>query len=78
MLCEYKNLFGAPLVGFHRDRLMGFAQNDIIGTVMLAYIISKYANVTFIRAFIYCILFAIVIHKLFCVNTKLNILLFNY
>jgi len=79
MFCKYKDALGKPNEEFHKDRLFGFAQNDLLGTVLLAYIISKqsYIKITFIKAFILCMIFAIVIHELFCVKTKLNMMLFN-
>lgn len=77
MFCNHKNIFGLPKKGFHEERLFGFARNDIIGTIIISYFISKILKITLLNSLLYCLLFAIIIHKLFCVDTALNSLLFN-
>ena len=50
MLCKYKNIFGEPKIGIHKYRLFDIAIIDVIGTIILGYIIhilnQKYGNVT--------------------------------
>jgi hypothetical protein len=76
-LCEYKDILGKPGEDFHAKRFMGFAKNDIIGTIVLAYIFSivvaylKY-EITFLQSFGCWLLLAFFLHWLFCVETTLN------
>jgi hypothetical protein len=79
MFCQYKDIFGKPNKGIHKYRLFGLAIVDMIATVVGAYII--YISTTYKYSF-YQILFILVIlgiisHKLFCVDTALNKMLFD-
>jgi uncharacterized membrane protein YcaP (DUF421 family) len=74
-LCQYKDIFGKPNVGFHSIRIFDFALLDILGTILIAFIISKYYKINFVFTTIILFLVAIFMHWLFCVNTKLNTLL---
>jgi len=74
-LCQYNNIFGKPNKGIHSHRLFGFAIVDILATLILAYIISKYTSYKLIYCVIFTILLGIIIHKIFCVKTKLNYIL---
>jgi hypothetical protein len=38
MSCPYKFILGVPEQGFHKERFLGLARNDTIGTVFLALI----------------------------------------
>jgi hypothetical protein len=76
MLCKYKDILGKPNEGFHKTRFLGFALNDIIGTIIIGIIISKIFNYDLFKTYILLILFVIFIHKLFCVETTLNKMLF--
>lgn len=70
-LCKYSNIFGIPGKNIHSIRLFDFAIVDIIITYIVGYIISKYFD---INIYITCgilLLFSIIIHKIFCVDTKL-------
>lgn len=75
-LCKYKNMFGEPNQGFHKERILGFARNDIIGTIIIGIIVSKIFKFDLIKTYILLILFVIFIHKLFCVETALNKMIF--
>jgi len=85
-LCKYKSIFGEPNTGVHATRLFDFAINDIIATFAGALLFSliynyymtskiEYNQTYFIKASIGLLLLGIIIHKLFCVDTKLNKLL---
>lgn len=75
-LCPYKNIFGESEQGFHKERIFGFALYDIIGTMIVGILISKYFKFDLFKTYLLLILFVIFIHKLFCVDTALNKLLF--
>jgi len=78
--CPFKNLseiFGRPNEGVHSYRFFNLAIVDIIGTIIIAYIIALIFNwnpwITIIIAFI----LGIILHRLFCVNTTINKLIFG-
>lgn len=79
-LCKYKDIFGKPETGAHAYRLLGFAFIDAFLTLLVAIIISLYYKFDFLQftglLFIF-ILLGIFFHRLFCVNTTLNKLLFG-
>lgn len=79
MFCKYKDFFGSPNTGLHSIRFLNFAIIDIILTVILYYYVEKFivfTNNTYIKLFSF-ISIIVFIHRLFCVNTTLNILIFG-
>ena len=74
-LCKYKHLFGVEGQGIHSIRFLNIAIVDLIATIALALSIAYYFHVNFIIVFLTLIAIAIVVHRLFCVNTTLNVLL---
>jgi hypothetical protein len=68
-LCQYKYSLGIPGQGFHKQRIFGFALFDIIGTAVLAWILSKYTSYRFIPILIVLFLIGTMLHVLFCVDT---------
>jgi len=86
-LCQYKNLFGEPRTGIHSLRIplidVGFW--DVFFTVILGLFISIFpilffkTNIknTIIISQIFVFLFGIFIHRLFCVRTRVDKLLFK-
>ena len=77
MLCKYKDVFGEPRKGVHAIRIADFAVVDVILTVLGAILIAKTLNVNVIATIAILFIIAIVTHKAFCVDTKLNQLLFG-
>ena len=75
MFCEYKNLLGEPGKGVH-SHFMGFAWRDtvmtIIGGLLIALVFKFNVLYTIIAVFIIGILF----HRLFCVRTTVDKILF--
>lgn len=81
-LCKYKDILGVPKEGFHSTRLFGFARNDILGTFGIALIITiifyrKTLFTSFIIISILLFILAIFLHRLFCVNSTLNKMIFG-
>jgi fatty-acid desaturase len=75
-LCKYSNIFGEPGKGVHQYRLGGFAIVDVLLTGLLALLLNKFKiDISLIVIFIILIIIAIILHKMFCVNTRLNTLL---
>ena len=76
MLCRYKNVFGMPNQGVHSYRLFGFAVVDVSATILAAVVLSYYTQWNLGLTVLGMFLLGIVAHKLFCVETTLNKLLF--
>jgi uncharacterized HAD superfamily protein len=76
-LCYYKDIFGKPKTGIHKYRLFNLAIVDIIGTIIIAYIIAYYYNLSYKKTITIAFLLGIILHKIFCVKTTLNNIIFN-
>lgn len=75
---RYKDIFGLPNNGAHSYRIFGFASVDIIATIIVAYLITLFSRFrSLIINFVCLMIAAILLHRLFCVNTKLNTILFG-
>ena len=70
MPCPYANLFGIVGQGFHEQRFLGFAFNDIIGTLALAGITSYTTKISFLRSTITWFALAEALHYAFGVRTQ--------
>jgi hypothetical protein len=75
-LCKYRNALGVPGKGVHSIRLGGIAVVDVIMTLVGAYIISYYMRTSFAWTAAGLFLLGIVLHRMFCVRTTLDKLLF--
>ena len=75
-LCKYRNALGVPGKGAHSVRLGGVAVVDVILTLVGAYIISYYARTSFAWTAVGFFLLGIILHRLFCVRTTIDKLLF--
>lgn len=75
-LCQYKNVFGQPNKGIHSIRMFDLAVVDILLTIFASYFISNYFKFNFYTTLIYLFVSGIGLHRLFCVNTTINNLLF--
>jgi len=75
-LCKYRNALGVPGKGVHSLRLGGIAIMDVVMTLIGAYIIAYYARVSFAWTAAGLFLLGIVLHRLFCVRTTIDRLLF--
>ena len=86
-LCKYANALGEPGKGVHSIRVFNIAVVDVLFTIILALVFAlffKYAiklEATFTIIFIInlvslCIL-GIILHKIFCVRTTIDKLLFK-
>jgi len=76
-LCKYKNIFGIPGQGIHSYRIFNIAIFDVLGAILLAYILTKIINIPFWFSLLFVLMFGILIHQVFCVKTTLNSLLFG-
>jgi hypothetical protein len=77
MFCKYKNIFGAVGEGIHSYRIWDIAIVDLLLTVLLAYIIYIFIpHYTFIAILILLLTIGIICHRIFCVRTTVDKLLF--
>jgi hypothetical protein len=75
-LCKYKNILGEPDKGIHSYRLFGLAIADIIMTVIAAFIIAYFFKYSFLYTTIFLFILGIILHRVFCVRTTIDKLLF--
>ena len=77
-LCKYKDIFGKVGEGAHSLRLFNIAVVDTLLTLVAAYIINLYLKTNFLVVFIVLIIFSIIIHRIFCVETTLTKMFFSF
>ena len=75
-LCKYKDALGKPDVGIHSYRIFNIAIADVIMTFIGAFIISYFLNISFIKTSIFLFILGIILHRIFCVKTTIDKLLF--
>ena len=76
-LCKYKNILGVPGQGPHSYRIFNIAIVDVLLTLILSYIISYIYNISFMKTSITLFILGILLHRVFCVRTTIDKLLFN-
>ena len=77
MLCKHKNLFGKEGEGVHSYRFLNVAIVDVIVTVIAGYVIHLYTQYKFINVLLFLFFLGIVSHRLFCVRSTVDKLLFK-
>jgi len=77
MLCQYRDIFGKVGEGVHSYRFAGIAIVDTILTILLAYAIAFFTGCNFWKILIITFIGGILIHRLFCVRTTIDKLLFS-
>ena len=81
-LCKYKNIFGEINTGFHSIRIFNLAIFDVVSTILLGiiiqYCLEKFFNISINVYLVLLVLFllGIILHRLFCVRTTIDKLLF--
>jgi len=80
MSCPYKDVLGVPREGFHSYRLFNIALFDvgllIVFAIVLKLIVSLFVPFSYALSFLISFLLGIVIHRILCVRTTIDILLF--
>lgn len=77
-LCIYKDIFGKVGTGVHSLRLFNIAIVDTLLTLVLAYIINSKLKSNLLFVFFILIIFSILIHRAFCVETTLTKMVFTF
>jgi len=75
-LCKYKDIFGKPNTGLHSIRIFNIAIVDVLLTVLLAYIIANVFHTRFYVTLAILFISGIILHRMFCVRTTIDKLLF--
>ena len=76
-LCKYKDIFGKPNQGAHSYRIFNIAIVDVLLTILAAYILSIFTNYKLVYTIIFMFILGIISHRLFCVRTTIDKLLFG-
>ena len=85
-LCKYKNIFGEPNTGIHSIRVFNIAIFDVLSTIIGAIVIHQIIIISIldmgntIRLWMVVVslfILGIILHRLFCVRTTIDKLLFN-
>ncbi len=74
--CKYKDIFGKPNQGLHSYRIFDIAMIDFILTIILAIFLSKILDTNIFLTLVFTFLLGIFAHRLFCVDTTIDRLLF--
>ena len=77
MLCQYKDSLGIPGQGVHSYRIFNIAIVDVILTIIGALLFSWILGTNFWITLIVLFLLGIFLHKIFCVKTTVDKLLFE-
>ena len=77
MFCKYSNIFGKEKKGLHRYRVFNLAIVDVIGTFIIAFGLAYLFKWSLWITIICTFGMAIVLHRLFCVNTTINRIIFG-
>lgn len=85
-LCKYKNVFGEPNTGIHSIRIFDFAIFDILSTILVGIVIHQIIIVELLKmndriklwmVIVFMFILGIVLHRLFCVKTTVDKILFG-
>ena len=75
-LCKYKDILGKPNQGVHSYRIFNIAIVDVLLTILAAYILSIVTKYKFVYTLIFMFILGIISHRIFCVRTTIDKLLF--
>jgi len=76
-LCKYKNILGKPGVGLRKYRIFDIAILDTAVVIVIGIIISRITGYNVWITLAVLFLSGIVVHRMFCVRTGVDKLLFS-
>ena len=77
MLCKYKDALGKPKEGLHKYRIFNIAIVDVLLTIIGAYIFYLFhPKFNFFIILLCLFILGIILHRIFCVRTTVDKLLF--
>lgn len=78
MLCKYKDIFGKVGEGVHSYRVFNIAIIDVLLTILSAFLIHfLFPMYSFTCILISLFITGIILHRVFCVKTTIDKLLFR-
>jgi type IV secretory pathway TrbL component len=77
MLCKYKDALGIPGEGVHSIRLFNIAVVDVILTFLVSFLVWLIIRRGFWIILLSFFLLGIVLHRIFCVRTTIDKLIFK-
>lgn len=77
MLCDYKDILGKPGTGVHALRVFDFAIVDTLLTILLGWVIHKSTKLNLTVCIVFSFVLGIVSHRIFCVRSTSDQILFN-
>jgi len=76
-LCKYKDMVGKPGTGIHSYRLFDIAIVDVIVVILFGVFVSKIFKYDLINVLVILFISGVIAHKIFCVDTTINKILFG-
>jgi hypothetical protein len=76
-LCKYKDVFGRPREGVHAYRIFDIAVVDVVSTIVVAFLIARVFGFVFWKSLVVLFILGIILHRLFCVRTTVDKLVFG-
>jgi hypothetical protein len=76
-LCKYKHIFGIENEGIHSYRIFNIAIVDTLLALLLVKIFHDYYVIDYLYSFLLVFVLGIFFHRIFCVNTTINKILFG-
>lgn len=77
VFAKYKDIFGKPGTGAHSYRVLNIAIVDVVFTILGAILIWWFSGYPLHWVLLALFILGIVAHRLFCVNTTINKLIFG-
>ena len=77
MLCKYKDALGIPGEGVHSIRVLNIAIVDVFLTILVAFLIWLVLRKNFWIILLVFFLLGIILHRIFCVRTTIDKLIFK-
>jgi len=78
-LCKYSNIFGEVGKGAHKYRIWNIAIVDVVATIfvsgLLYFLFGQ--NIPFLYILVGMFILGIILHRLFCVRTTIDKILFS-
>jgi hypothetical protein len=85
-LCKYKNVLGEPNTGIHSVRVFNIAIFDVLATILVGVLLHQYIIVEWLEmsssiklwmVLVFLFALGIFLHRLFCVRTTVDKILFD-
>lgn len=77
-LCKYKDILGKPNEGYRKAyRVFNISLVDLIPAILLGLLLSSLFKISKLNGVIISLVLGIIFHRLFCVETTIDKLLFE-